>query len=129
MRRYRSFLLLEVVLGLALLAGLGVGLVRLQAGALRQINAARQRAELAALVEALVWSWNETQTPVTLPATGAFDDHRRWRRELRPVRVGGGLLATQVSVIATVADRDGPRDVFRVDWLIPATPREPGGRP
>ena len=116
----RSFTLLEVVVGLALLAGLGVWLLKLQAAAVGQYHAARQRAENAARVEAFLWPWSVAQAPVTLPATGSFDGRFRWRREVRPVRIAFGVLPTQVSVIVTQHEPHAePREIFRVDWLVP----------
>jgi len=125
----RAYLLLEAVLGLALLAGLGVALLKLQAAALRQYAQARQQAAVAAQVEDLLWTWSCAHEPVTLPATGWFDARLAWRREVRPVRVAAGVLPTQISVVVTQHDPVGPtRDVYRVDWFVrKAVPR--GHRP
>ena len=120
MRRRRSFLLLEVVVGLALLAGLGVALLKLQAAALRQYRRAREQMEVAQQVERLLWHWSSGSEPVTLPATGQFDQHLTWRREARPVRIAAGVLPTQVSLIVTAHEpHETSRDVYRVDWLVP----------
>jgi hypothetical protein len=118
--RHRSFLLLEVLLGLALLAGLGVWLLKLQGESLRQYRYALRREEIATKVERLLWDWQVSQTPVTLPATGQFDERLHWRREVRPVRIARGVLPTQISVLVTDVQADrGPEEVYRVDWLIP----------
>jgi hypothetical protein len=120
MRATRSFLLLEVVVGLALLAGLGVWLLKLQTASVRQYRAAQQRAEIAALVEQLLWTWSTSGTPVTLPATGQLDERLRWRREVQPVRIAPGVVPTQVSVLVTRDEPDGgTHEVYRVDWLVP----------
>jgi hypothetical protein len=111
---------LEVVVGLALLAGLGVWLVQSQADALRQYRRAEQRQRIAAQVEQLLWTWSVSGAPVTLPATGHLSDGLSWRREVRPVRLAAGVLPTQVSLIVTaVGDDRRPQDVYRVDWLVP----------
>lgn len=129
MNSTRSFTLLEVVISLALLAGLGVWLLQLEASAVRQVREARSRAQLAARVEALLWSWSVADTPVTLPATGRLDDQLTWRREVRPVRIAPGILPSQISVVVTRHEPHAePRDVYRVDWLVPrAVPK--GVRP
>jgi type II secretory pathway pseudopilin PulG len=101
MRRRRCFLLLEVVAALALLAGLGVWLLKLQADAVRQYRSAQQLAEVAARVEELLWTWRETGEPVTLPATGQFNDQLRWRREVQPARIAPGVIPTQVTLIVS----------------------------
>ncbi len=116
----RSFLLLEVVVGLALLATLGVELVQLQAAAVRQSSLAAQTRETATRVRQLLWSWSCSGEPVTLPATGTFDEHLSWRREARPVRVASGLLATQTSVVVVRAEPgQAAQESYRVDWVVP----------
>ncbi len=120
MNRVRSFLLLEVVAALALLAGLGVWLLKLQTAAVRQYRTAQEIAEAAAQVEQLVWTWRETGTPVTLPATGQFSDRLHWRREVQPVRIAAGVIPTRVTLIVTRHEPHGePREIYRVDWLVP----------
>lgn len=126
MKPSRAYLLLEVLVGLALLAALGAWLVRLQGAAVRQYRQAEQRALLAAQVEHLLWTWSETGTAVSLPATGQFDARTQWRRAVQPVRVAG-LLTTQVSVIVTRAEPGAaPVEIYRVDWLLSAPE---GGEP
>ena len=120
----RSYLLLEVVVGLALLATLGVVLVRLQAGARRQYRQAQERDQIAAQAEQLLWTWSASRTPVTLPATGRLNDRWSWRREACPLRVATGVLPTQVSLIVTAIGDDGRvYDAYRVDWLVPEASR------
>jgi type II secretory pathway pseudopilin PulG len=120
MNMRRSFLLLEVVIGLALLATVGVAIARLQAAAVQQVRQAAQARETATRVQELLWSWGSSGERVTLPATGVFDDRTTWRRESQPVRVASGVLATQISVVVI---RAGPghaaEELYRVDWLIP----------
>ena len=129
MRATGSFLLLEVVVGLALLAGLGVWLLKLQAASLRQYRVAQQREEIAVLVEQLLWTWSTSGTPVTLPAAGRFDEQLHWRREVQPVRIAAGVIPTQVSVIVTRDEPDGVSgEVYRVDWLVPREPPRRGER-
>jgi hypothetical protein len=128
MKPPRSFLLLEVVVGLALLAGLGVWLLKLQTAAVRQVYAARLRTEVATRVERLLWDWSAGRIRVTLPASGRFDERLTWRREVRSVRIAAGVLPTQVSVIVTLDEpHHPPREIYRVDWLVPRVPpdREP----
>jgi hypothetical protein len=123
----RSFLLLEVVLGLALLAGLGVSLVQLEAHSIRQFRRAQERGRVGNLVDELLWSWSESKVPVTLPASGQFSSSLRWRREIRPVRIAEGVICTQVSVIVDHMDAHGALSpVYRVDWLVPDL--KPGGQ-
>ncbi len=126
MRRARSFLLLEVVAALALLAGLGVWLLKLEAEAVRQYRTAQQIADVAARVEQLLWTWRETGAAVTLPATGQFSDRLHWRREVRPIRIATGVIPTQVTLVVTRHEPHGePHEIYRVDWLVPqATPRD-----
>lgn len=120
MRRVRAVILLEVVVGLALLASLGVWLLKLETQAVRQVRLAAERDRVAARVAELLWAWSESGTPVTLPATGRLDDRLRWRREVRPVRLAADVLPTQVSLIVTHEGADGrSQDVYRVDWLVP----------
>lgn len=119
-RRRPSFTLLEVMLSLALLAALGVTILRIQAGAIRQVRQARNSEDLAQRVEALLDSWSETGTAVTLPATGRWNEHLAWRREAGPVAIGPSLLATHVLVVIQATDAAGrTADVYRVDWLVP----------
>jgi len=120
MRTSRSYLLLEVVVGLALLASLGVGLLKLQAAALRQCHHAEQRAQIATQVEQLLGTWSRTGERVTLPATGWLSGYVSWRREALPMRVDADVLPTHISVIVTYHEpHHTPRDVYRVDWLVP----------
>jgi hypothetical protein len=119
MRRRRSLLLLEVVVGLALLALLGVWLVQLQAAALRQHRETRLRDDVVQRVERLLWEWSSTGAPVTLPSTGRFTDALEWQREVQPTRVGGGLIATQVTLSVSERKDHSVREVYRVDWLVP----------
>lgn len=116
----RSMLLLEVVVGLALLAGLGVWLLKLQAASIRQVREAGQRAAVASLVEQLLWKWSVSGVEVTLPATGRFDETLTWQRQARPVRIAAGVLPTQITVIVTEHKPHAePREVYRIDWLVP----------
>lgn len=118
--RARSFTLLEVVIGLALLAGMGVWLLRLQADALRQYRLTRLRSEVAGRVERLLWAWSSSAAPVTLPATGRFDERLSWRRQVKPVRIAAGVLPTHVSLIVDLKQPHAePREIYRVDWLVP----------
>lgn len=122
-RLRRAFLLLEAVVGLALLALLAVLLLKLQGASVRQFHAARERAETVADVQRLLWTWSSTQTPVTLPATGEFDATRRWERRVEPIRIAAGVFATQVSLIV-MRDSAPPREIYRVDWFVTPPPRE-----
>lgn len=121
MRRLRhGLLLLEVIVGVALLALLGVMLITLQASSLRQLRAAREQSAIVADVENLLWHWSSSAALVTLPAAGQFEPHLRWERRAEPVRIATGLFATQVSLIVTRdAPPEPPRAVYRVDWLVP----------
>jgi type II secretory pathway pseudopilin PulG len=113
-----GYLLLEVLVGLALLAVLGVGLLRLQAAATRQLRQARQRAALVHQVDELLFQWSGTGQPVTLPATGAFDEKTTWLRRVQPVRAAG-VLATQVSLsVLRHEPGQAPHEAYRVDWLV-----------
>jgi hypothetical protein len=124
--RRGSFLLLEVVVGLALLAAVGVWLLKLQAASVRQYDIARRRGAVAARVEQLLWDWSVRRIRITLPASGRFGETLAWRREVRPVRIAPGVLPTQVSLIVTQHEpHDEPREVYRVDWLVPRTGQEP----
>lgn len=119
MTQRRCFTLLEVLVGLALLASLGVSLIQLQACALRQLHDARRKADVARRVEALLWDWSSSNTPVTLPATGTFDRQLAWRREVQPVRIAAEVLPIQVSLIVTeLSEHAQPREIYRVDWLV-----------
>ena len=118
--RPRSFTLLEVVIGLALLGGMGVWLLGLQSDALRQYRYARMRSQVAERVEQLLWEWSASGMPVTLPATGRFDDRLSWRREVAPIRVVSGVLPSQVSIVVTLhVPHEQSREIYRVAWLIP----------
>lgn len=120
MKDSRSITLIETVVGLALLAGLGVWLLKLQAESTRQIQAARLRERAAEYTEALLFAWSSQSAPVTLPASGRFDDQLSWRRQVRPVRVAQGVLPIQVSLIVTLEEPDAEsREVYRVAWLVP----------
>ena len=120
MNTRHSYLLLEVLVGLALLAGLGVWLLTLQSAALRQYHAAQRRAKAARQVQALLWQWSVAQTPITLPAGGRFDEKLSWRREARPVRIAQDVLPTLISLIVTERRPHAePREIYRVDWLVP----------
>lgn len=129
MRRARyGLMLLETVVGVALLALLGVLLLKLQARSMRQLHDAREQAAVVADVEALLWNWSETGAAVTIPATGEFAALLRWERSAEPVRVASGVFATQVSLIVSRdAPPEPPRPIYRVDWLVPETlPGESG---
>ena len=116
----RCFLLLEVVVALALLAGLGVWLLQTQRAALRQYRTAQRLTHVANLTEQLLWTWRENGAPVTLPATGRFDEQLTWRRDVQPVRIATGVLPLQVTLIVTeetpAADA---REIYRISWLVP----------
>ncbi|MEW6252156.1 MAG: hypothetical protein AB1716_16075 [Planctomycetota bacterium] len=123
--RRRSLLLLEVVVGLALLGTLGVAALQLQAHALYQVRRAQEQAEVVQRVEALLWSWSAERVPVTLPATGSLTHRFHWRREVRPVRLAPDVLPTQVTVVVTAqAPGTAEREVYRVAWLVPEPGRE-----
>ncbi len=129
MNTRRCYLLLEVLVGLALLAGLGVWLLTLQSAALRQYHAAQRRAKAARQVQALLWQWSSAQTPITLPAGDRFDETLSWRRQARPVRVAQDVLPTLISLIVTEnTPHAQPREIYRVDWLVPR-PADRGRRP
>ncbi len=116
----RSFTLLEVVVGLALLATLGAGLLKLQTDAARQVRHARLRSKVTERVEQLLWQWSRDGTPVTLPATGEFEATLHWRREAKPVRIANGLLPTQIRLVVThQAPNEHPVEIYRVAWLVP----------
>jgi hypothetical protein len=124
MRPRRSFLLLEVIVGLALLGLLGVWLVKLQGAALRQVREARLKEDVRQRVEQLLWEWSSAGVRVTLPASGDFSQSLAWRREIQPIRVANGLIAPQVTLIVTeTLPHTGSREVYRVDWLVPRKPK------
>ena len=124
MRARRGLLLLEVVVGLALLALLGVALVQLQVRATRQYRSAQESTAVARQAEALLLEWRLGRVAVTLPASGAFDDQLRWRRDVRPVRIGPGALADQISLVVTrAAPHQTEQEVYRADWYIPRPER------
>lgn len=130
MSRTRSVVLLEVLVALALLTGLGVALLRVQTAAIRQVRVAEQRAHVVRLVEELLWAWSSSRTPVTLPATGELDEQLQWRREVRPVRIATGVLPMQVSLIVTETGPGAPpREIYRVDWLVPPREQSEADRP
>lgn len=119
-RRRNSFTLLEVLLSLVLMSALGVTVLRIQAGALRQVRQAHENLEIAQRVEALLESWSQSGTAITLPATGRWNERLAWRREAGPVAVGPSTLATHVLVVIQATDVAGKMsDVYRVDWLVP----------
>lgn len=119
----RSFLLLEVIVSLALLALLGVWLLKLQSSAVRQFREARLRADVTRRVEALLWEWSEGSVHVTLPATGEFSATLSWRREIEPVRVTSGVIVPKVTVVVSEARPHAPPcEVYRVGWLVPRVP-------
>jgi hypothetical protein len=116
----RGLLLLEVVVGLALLALLGVWLVRLQAASLRQHRDARLRDQVVQQVEQMLWEWSSSGVPVTLPSTGRMSDTLEWRREVQPMRVTAGLIATQITLTVTETTPHAPqKEIYRVGWLVP----------
>ena len=126
MTRRRALLLLEVLVGLALLAVLGVWLLKLETAAIRQYRYAAQQQRAAVLVEELLNDWSIAGVPVTLPASGHLDDELNWRRSVRPVRLARDLLPTQVTVVVTChgnAARDD--EVYRVEWLVMPEQRYP----
>ena len=115
-----GFTLLEVLVSLALLAGLGVAVLRIQARAVRQCRDAEDRRALVERVEALLNEWSWTGVAVSLPSTGRWDARWSWRREVAPVAVSPGLLATQVRVV--VVRHDTPEqatEVYTAAWLVP----------
>lgn len=122
----KSFLLLEVLVGLALLALLGVWIVRVQAAALRQWAHARQLRQATVAVESLLASWSDTHTVVTLPGSGELADGLRWQRECGPAVPAAGVQATAVRLVVR-SDSAGqpPRDVLHLAWLVPAAARRP----
>lgn len=121
----RSFTLLEVIVGLALLATLGAGLLKLQADAVRQVRHARLRSKVTDRVEQLLWQWSRDGARVTLPATGEFEPMLHWRREVMPVRIANGVLPTQIRLVVThQTPGEDPVEVYRVAWLVPRKPRE-----
>ncbi len=124
--RARALLLLEVVLGLALLAGVGAGLLTLEMHALRQHRRAQERAALLRQVEDLLWTWSTQRVAVTLPATGSFTERLRWRREVQPIRLAPEVFPTQVTLVVSAVEPGEPvRELYRLDWLVP--PHRAGG--
>lgn len=115
----RSFLLLEVVLALALLAAMAALVVKIQHAAIQQANAAQRQRAITAQVESLLWEWSRQRVPVTLPSTGQLAGDLTWRREVTPQAVAPGVLATRVTVTIWPAPAIGP-PLLRVDWLVPA---------
>lgn len=121
---HRSFTLLEVLVGLALLAVIGVSVLGLQSAALRHAHHARLRAAAVEQLEALLWRWSCDRAPVTLPTDGRFSPELTWRRTVEPVAIGG-VIATHVTVrVYAQGDSQADREVCRVDFLVPrARPR------
>ena len=122
----RSYLLLEVLVGLALLALLGVGLIRTQVFSLRQFHTAERQRAVAEQMAGLLWNWSETGTPVTLPGDGELNGGLRWRRTILPIRIAQGCLASQVCVTVYATDEGKEHEIYRVDWLMPEkAPKKP----
>jgi prepilin-type N-terminal cleavage/methylation domain-containing protein len=118
--RARSFTLIEVVVALALLSGLGMWLVQLQLAAMRQYHEAMEQLKVADRVEHMLWNWSMAGAEVTLPSSGHWDERYGWRREVLPVRIGGAM-ARQIRVIVTRSESGQSRsDVYDVAWLVPA---------
>lgn len=115
----QGYLLLEVLVGLALLALLGVGLIRSQIFALRQFHAAERQRAVAEQVAGLLWSWSENGTPVTLPGDGQLTDGLHWRRTIQPIRIAQGCMARQICVMVYAVDQNQEHEIYRVDWLVP----------
>lgn len=115
----RSFLLVEVLAALALLALVGVMLIRIQSASIRQTRMTAERSAVAEDVRALLWNWSTTNERVTLPAHGKLSGGCAWERLSEPVRVPGNVSATLVSLIVRDAGSSGPTEVYRVEWLVP----------
>lgn len=120
----RSLLLLEVLVGLALLALLGVSLLCIRSGALRQFHAAQRRSEIAQRVESLLWYWSVRGEPVTLPGTGRFTDALAWKRQVQPVRIDAGVIVTEITLLVRDEGTTPVRDVYRAAWLVSRKPPE-----
>lgn len=123
--RRRAMLLLEVVLGLALLAALAVGLLRIEAAALRQIRFTEERESVAMQVEQLLWNWSIGGESITKPAQGMLDRDHRWERHSRPGRLFDGCNGRFVSVVVErTGDRPTELPLYRLDWFVPDTSGE-----
>lgn len=120
----RSFTLIETLAALALLATLGVSILRIHSAAIRQTRQAEDAREIGQRVEALLWSWRSGNQPVTLPSAGEWSPTLRWERTTRPARIGATLSPTQVRL--TVARWDGAAwDTCGTwSWLVPDPPAE-----
>jgi type II secretory pathway pseudopilin PulG len=115
----RGLLLIEVLVALVLLAVLGVTILRIQSGAIRQFHATQRRAEIAASVEKLLWDWSLAHEAVTLPGTGRFSEKIGWRRSVEPIRLDAGVLATQVELVVRDDSQSVPTELYRIAWLVP----------
>lgn len=116
----RALLLVEVLIGLALLALLGAWLLRLQSAAVRQLHHAELLEEAVQKSQALLWEWSSTGVRVTLPASGRFDERLSWQRKVQPIRVAEGLLPDQVTLVVRHEPvGQAAREVLRLDWLVP----------
>ncbi len=115
-------LLLEVIVALALLASLGVAIVRIQMQATQQYRLAEQLDFAVAQTRDLLWQWSDNGVAVTIPATGKFTETMSWQREVQPTRVAFGVLATEITVrvFHNAPERD-PIEIYQVAWLLPDT--------
>lgn len=120
--RRTGMLLLETLVGLALLALLGVWLIQLQAAALRQWSAARQLERATREMNALLARWSETGEAVTVPGQGMITDSLIWERACAPTLAGELGMATQVTVVLSTPPPQA-RDVLSVSWLVPESQR------
>lgn len=123
-RTYSGLLLIEVLVALVLMAVIGVTLLRIQSGAVRQFHATQQRARIVARVEKLLWDWSVGHQAVTLPNSGRFDQKISWQRLVEPVRLDTGLIVTQVQLVVRDDSQVVSTELYRVAWLVPRRPPE-----
>ncbi len=120
--RRAGMLLLEVIVALALLASLGVAIVRIQMQATHQYRVAQRLDTAVARTRDLLWQWSDNGVAVTIPASGAISETMSWRRVVRPTRVTFGVLATEITVrVFHTAPEQDPIEIYQVAWLLPDT--------
>lgn len=120
--RGAGMLLLETLVGLALLAMLGVWLIQLQAAALRQWSSARQLERATHEMSVLLARWSQTGEVVTVPGQGMITESLIWERGCAPAFAGELGLATQVTVVLSTPPPQA-RELLSVSWLVPQSQR------
>lgn len=124
MKTARSFTLLETLLALALLAGIGAALLGALTNAMRQVQRSAERAVVLEHVEPLLWSWREAGTPVTLPSTGQLTETLRWHRSVAPQRLVTGLIPTQVTLRIFREANPHTQPILELHWVVPDPPSD-----